>query len=69
MSKYNKLWNWISKNGKDSFKLSYKEIEDICGIPLDHSFLNCKKELEEYGYKVVKISLKNKTVLFEKIGY
>lgn len=66
MSKYEPLWKWISKNGKDSFKLSFEEIENIAGIPIDHSFLNYKKELLEYGYKVEKISLKEKTVVFTK---
>ena len=36
-------------------------------LPLhDHSFLTYKKELLEYGYKVGKISMKNKTVEFIK---
>ena len=38
----------------------------IAGIPIDHSFLNFKKELLNYGFKVGKISLKNKTVAFER---
>lgn len=67
MSKYNPLWQHIRKNGGKSFKLSFDEIENIAGIPIDHSFLNYKKELLEYGYEVKKISLKDKTVLFQKI--
>lgn len=68
MSKYDPLWNYIKKNGTDSFKLSYTEIEEISGVPIDHSFLTYKKELLEYGYKVVKISMKDKTVAFEKLN-
>ena len=68
MSKYNALWKYIKKNGKQSFKLSFDEIENIAGIPIDHSFLNYKKELVEYGYKVEKISLKDKNVIFQKIN-
>ena len=56
MSKYERLWNWIRENGTDSFKLTFDEIEKIAGIPIDHSFLNCKKELLNYGYKVGKIA-------------
>ena len=67
MSKYERLWNWIRENGTDSFKLIFDEIEKIAGIPIDHSFLNCKKELLSYRYKVGKISLKGKTVYFEKV--
>ena len=67
MSKYDQLWKWISENGTDSFKLTYSEIEDIAGLPIDHSFLNLKKELLGYGYRVGKISMKEETVAFEKV--
>lgn len=66
MSKYNALWKYIKKNGKQSLKLSFYDIKSIAGIAIDHSFLNYKKELLQYGYKVEKISLKDKTVLFQK---
>lgn len=66
MSKYEPLWNWVKENGSESFKLTYAEIEKIVGSAIDHSFLNYKKELLEYGYKVTKISMKEKTVTFEK---
>lgn len=67
MSKYDPLWKWIKENGTDSFKLTYAEIEEIAGLPIDHSFLTYKKELSEYGYKVGKISMKEQTVAFEKV--
>ena len=60
MSKYDQLWKWISENGTDSFKLTYSEIEEIAGLPIDHSFLNLKKELLGYGYR-------EETVAFEKV--
>lgn len=68
MSKYEPLWNWIRESGSDSFRLTFEEIEKITGFPLDHSFLNYKKGLPEYGWKTGKISLKNQTVSFEKTG-
>lgn len=68
MSKYIPLWNWIRENGEDSFKLTFAEIEKIAGVPLDHSFLKYKKELQEYGYQVIKISLKTELVAFEKLS-
>jgi hypothetical protein len=68
MSKYRLLWEYIKKNVEQSFKLSFDEIRNISGIEIDHSFLNFKKELPEYGYEVKKISLKDKTVLFQKIN-
>ena len=67
MSKYEPLWKWIKENGTDSFKLTYADIENITGLPIDHSFLSYKKELQEYGYKVGKISMKDQTVTFERI--
>lgn len=65
MSKYDVLWNYIQKH--QSEKLTFQEIEGITGFLIDHSFLTYKKELMEYGYKVLKISMKEKFVLFEKL--
>lgn len=66
MSKYDALWIWIKENGEDSFEMTFSEIEQIIGQPIDHSFLNYKKELTQYGFEVGKISMKNKTVSFKK---
>ncbi|MDR3282922.1 MAG: hypothetical protein LBS92_04855 [Candidatus Methanoplasma sp.] len=68
MSKYDALWNHVQKNGPRSFKMSFDEIGDITGIEIDRSFLKCKKELTAYGYPVGKISLREKTVIFNKDG-
>ncbi len=67
MSKYNLLWEYVKKSGSQTLRLSFDEIQNIAGIPLDHSFLTYKKELTEYGYQVGKISMKEKTVIFNKI--
>ena len=67
MSKYNSLWEYIQKNGGSSFKMTFEEIQNIAGIPIDHSFLKYKKELTEYGYEVGKISMKEQTVIFNKV--
>ena len=67
MSKYDALWKWIGENGTDSFRLTYAEIEKIAGLPLDHSFLKLKKELVDYGYEVVKISMKEQNVAFRRL--
>ena len=67
MSKYEPLWRWIKENRENDFVLTYDDIEKIVGVPLDHSFLTYKKELSEYGFKVGKISMKNKTVAFERL--
>ena len=39
MSKYSKLWEYIKNQNADFLKLSYDEIEQIAGLPIDHSFL------------------------------
>ncbi len=67
MSKYNLLWEYVQKNGKQTYKLDFDEIQKIAGVPIDHSFLKYKKELMEYGYQVGKISMKEQTVIFKKI--
>lgn len=66
MSKYNALWEYVKNSGKQSLKLTFDEIQNIAGVPIDHSFLNFKKELTNYGYRVGKISMKEKPVSFEK---
>ena len=58
MSKYDLLWKWISENGQDLFILTFAQIEEASGVPIDHSFLKYKKELLDYGYRVAQISLK-----------
>lgn len=65
MSKYLKLWEYIKKNNKS--ELTFAEVEEILGFPIDHSFLNSKKELQEFGYEVEKISLKENTIKIKKI--
>lgn len=54
------MWNY--------YRLSFEEIKNILGAEIDHSFLKYKKELEMYGYKVNKISMKEKYVDFVKRG-
>lgn len=57
MSKYDSLWEYVRDNGNSSLKMTFEQIQQITGIPIDHSFLKYKKELTEYGYKVEKISM------------
>lgn len=67
MNKYLSLWKYIQNEDREILKLNFSEIEQISGIPIDHSFLTYKKQLEEYGFRVDKISMKEKTVIFRKI--
>lgn len=66
MSKYLPLWQNLQTRTEDRVELSFDEIKDILGFPIDHSFLNFKKELLDYGYQVQKIFLKEKKIAFEK---
>jgi hypothetical protein len=66
MSKYKLLWEHIKKDNGNELKLTFIDIEKILGFPIDHSFLNYKKELIDYGYKVEKTSLKEKYIIFKK---
>lgn len=66
MSKYEPLWIYLKENNKEDYKLSYQDIRNILGFDIDHSFLTYKKEAKEYGYAVSKISMKEKTIIFNK---
>lgn len=67
MSKYDALWKYVQNRHENSFKLTFDEIADVSGVPIDHSFLRYKKELMEYGYQVGRISMKEQTVIFSKV--
>lgn len=67
MSKYEPLWDFISNRDEDDLTLTFADIENIVGVPLNHSFLTAKKELTTYGFAVGKISMKAQTVTFKKI--
>ena len=65
MSKYDPLWEYIRKHEPEM--ITFDEVEAVCGIPLDHAFLTFKKELPAYGFRVGKISMKEKTIRIEKL--
>lgn len=64
MSKYDPLWDFVGRAADGAYRMSFDEIHEVLGFEIDHSFLNAKKELLSRGYRVDKISLKNKTVDF-----
>lgn len=55
MCKYDALWTYIQKDGSPALKLTFAQIQEIAGVPIDHS-----------GYQVGKISMKEPTVIFQK---
>ena len=72
MSKYEMLWNYIastfSSKELETFELTFEQIKDILGFDIDHSFLKHKKELLAFGYEVIKINMKEQTILFKKVA-
>ena len=68
MSKYDALWRSIQDSGTKELTLTFDQIEDLAGVPLDHSFLRYKKELIEYGREVDGISRKAQTVTLSVAG-
>ena len=57
----------VKENKNDNYKLTYDKMKKILGFEIDHSFLTYKKELKKYRYEVSKISMKEKTIIFNKI--
>ena len=67
MSKYDKLWGWVAAQPGDELTLTFDEVGERAGVPLDHSFLNYKKELLSHGWEVGKISMRHQTVQFHRV--
>ena len=68
MSKYDPLWERLRADGRGEILLTFAEVRQTLSFPIDHSFLNYKKEFLAYGYEVTKISLKEQTVRFKKLS-
>lgn len=63
-SKYLPLWEHVAPLAPVC--MSFDEIAAVLGFEIDHSFLTYKAEAVDFGVTVKKISLKNKTVMFER---
>ena len=64
MSKYDSLWTHVAQCPEECLTLTFERIGEICGAPVDHSFLRYKKDLPTYGWQLQKISMKEQTVQF-----
>ena len=71
-SKYLKLWEEVDKLFKQrntkTLELGFDKIKLCLGFDINHSFFNYKKKLEQFDYKVQKIKLKEKSIIFEKLN-
>lgn len=56
------------KNFGSISHLLFKQIKDILSFNINHSFLKYKKELLSFGHVVIKINMKEQTILFKKIA-
>ncbi len=52
MSKYDALWLYVQKTGETS--LTFEKIEQIIGFPIDHSFLQYKRNFYLTALKLKK---------------
>ena len=73
MDKVEKLWRSVQESGVPVLKLTFAEIEEILGFPIDHAFLSYKKNSLAYGYEVKKYPRRKKQSSFvsgyKKIRY
>lgn len=47
MSKYDLLWKFIEQNGSGTIQLTFEQINEIAGVPIDHSFPYKRSQLIE----------------------
>lgn len=61
-----KLIDYLKVSCLGTETLTFDEIYTISGLHVDHRFMNRKKELESYGFSVVRIDLNSRTVRFTR---
>ena len=54
MSKYDSLWTHVAQCPEERLTLIFQQIGEICGVPVDHSFLRYKEDLTAYDWQVKK---------------
>ncbi len=62
MSKYRPLWEYIKQNSAQ--RLTFSQIQTILGFQIDHSFLNYKKELEEYYMSTRHLTIRSAAISY-----
>lgn len=64
---YEPLWQYVAGNDAQSVTLSFSEIERVLGFPINHAFLNSKKDLHAYGWLCRNISMKENLITFLRL--
>jgi hypothetical protein len=79
--KYQKLTEYLLKNGQKEIRLTLEEIQKILGFPLDTSayqyrefWANCTASTKAYswmeaGYEIIKIDLKEGFLVFKQTSW
>ena len=63
---YEKLWNYLSNSVLSTETLTFDDIYRIANVDVDSSFLNRKRDCERYGITIMKINMRDRTVLFAR---
>lgn len=66
-SPYEPLWQYIRSHNEQTVHMSFSQIEVLLGFPINHAFLNSKKELHQYGWICLKISLNEQHITFLRL--
>ena len=67
MSKYDPLWRYIQVNCGPHEIITFDKAEEVSDVKIDSSFQYHRKELIDYGFKVVRYSLKHRTMEIEML--
>jgi hypothetical protein len=66
MSKYKPLWKHLQDDGNPLLEFIFDEIKEIVGLDIDHTFSTYRNEVRQFGYQVVKFSVRKKRITFLK---
>lgn len=67
MSRYQPLWDFVLGCGCRHYALTFNDIADIIGSPLNRSIMLHNSELLRYGYTISRISERESTVFIDKV--
>ena len=67
MQDYRKLLKYLESQCLGTEVLTFDEIYNICGVKIDHTFIDKKQYFKRNGFEVTRINLSKRTVLFSRI--
>ena len=66
MKRYDQLLRYLKDNCLGTEVLTFSEIFSICREHVDSDFIAAKSDFERYGFKIRKIDMNARTVLFSR---